>query len=93
MMSYGESLNDELWGVFEQVANKQVSGAEEFESFTKDIKSLLKEVKKRGMSSEGYSDAVATKEADTKKGGLLSGLSKTNRRHGGKIRGYGNIAC
>ena len=72
-MGTSDLSDDELWGVFEQVANKQVSGAEEFESFTKDIKSLLKEVKKRGMSSEGYSDAVATKEADTKKGGLLSG--------------------
>lgn len=65
--------DDELWGVFEQVANKQVSGAEDFEAFTKDIKSLLKEVKKRGMSSEGYSEAVATKEAEAKSGGLLKG--------------------
>ena len=72
-METSDLSDEELWGVFEQVANKQVSGAEEFETFTKDIKSLLKEVKKRGMSSEGYSDAVATKEADTKKGGLLSG--------------------
>tara|TARA_Y100001963_G_scaffold106483_1_gene147171 strand:- start:329 stop:1138 length:810 start_codon:yes stop_codon:yes gene_type:complete len=70
-METSDLSDEELWGVFEQVANKQVSGAEEFESFTKDIKSLLKEVKKRGMSSEGYSDAVATKEAEMK-GGLLS---------------------
>ena len=70
-METSDLSDDELLGVFEQVANKQVSGAEEFEAFTKDIKALLKEVRKRGMSSEGYSEAVATKEAETK-GGLLS---------------------
>jgi len=73
-MNPSDLSDDEIWGVFEQVANKKVSGAEEFETFTQDIKSLLKEVKKRGMSSEGYSDAVATKESETD-GGLLSGGS------------------
>tara|TARA_Y100000310_G_scaffold97721_1_gene95361 strand:- start:3518 stop:4309 length:792 start_codon:yes stop_codon:yes gene_type:complete len=72
-METSDLSDEELWGVFEQVANKQVSGAEEFETFTKDIKSLLKEVKKRGMSSEGYSEVVATKESEDTKGGLLSG--------------------
>ncbi len=72
-METSDLSDDELLGVFEQVANKQVSGAEEFEAFTKDIKALLKEVRKRGMSSEGYSDAVASKEAEAKMGGLLSG--------------------
>ncbi len=72
-METSDLSDDELWGVFEQVANKQVSGAEEFESFTKDIKALVKEAKKRGMSSEGYSEAVATKESETKTNGLLSG--------------------
>ena len=72
-METADLSDDELWSVFEQVANKQVSGAEEFDSFTKDIKSLLKEARKRGMSSKGYSDAVAAKEEETKTGGLLSG--------------------
>lgn len=82
--------DNELWGVFEQVANKKVSGAEEFEAFTKDIKSLLSEVKKRGMSSEGYSDAVATKESETK-GGLLSG--GTGFAAGVVIGGLGGVAA
>ena len=64
-MDTSDLSDSELWGVFEQVANKQVSGAEEFEAFTKDIKSLLKEVKKRGMSSEGYSEALALKESES----------------------------
>ena len=38
-----------------------------------EAEALLKEVRKRGMSSEGYSDAVASKEAEAKVGGLLSG--------------------
>ena len=74
-MDTSDLSDDELWGVFEQVANKQVSGAEEFEAFTKDIKALLKEVKKRGMSSEGYSEALATKEADSKTSGMQTGLT------------------
>ena len=74
-MDTSDLSDDELWGVFEQVANKQVSGAEEFETFTKDIKALLKEVKNRGMSSEGYSEAVATKEGESNSGSLLSGGS------------------
>lgn len=72
-MDTSELSDEELWGVFEQVANKKVAGAEEFESFTKDIKALVQEVKKRGMSSEGYSEAVASKESEGKKDGLLSG--------------------
>ena len=74
-MDTSDLSDEELWGVFEQVANKQVSGAEEFETFTKDIKALLKEVKNRGMSSEGYSDAIATKEGESNSSSLLSGGS------------------
>jgi|TARA_R110001632_G_scaffold14697_1_gene49225 hypothetical protein len=64
-MSMGDFSDDELIGVLEQMSDKKVSGAEEFEAFTKDIKSLLGEVKKRGMSSDGYSEAMATKDAET----------------------------
>jgi hypothetical protein len=74
-MDPSDLSDDELCGVFEQVANKQVSGAEEFETFTKDIKALLKEVKKRGMSSEGYSEALAFKESESTTSGLGTGLT------------------
>ncbi len=89
-MGTSDLSDEELWGVFEQVANKKVSGAEEFETFTKDIKSLLNEVKKRGMSSEGYSEAVATKESETK-GGLLSG--GTGFAAGLVVGGLGGVAA
>ncbi|MBP98590.1 hypothetical protein CMK18_21780 [Candidatus Poribacteria bacterium] len=68
-----KDLDDsELLGVMESLADKKVSSAEEFEAFTKDIKALITEVKNRGMSSEGYSEAMQTKEAE-KSSGLLDG--------------------
>jgi len=55
-----DSLDDaELLDVMESMVTSKVANAEEFESFSADIKALLKEVRKRGMSSEGYSEAVA----------------------------------
>ena len=89
-MDTSDLSDDELWGVFEQVANKKVAGAEEFEAFTKDIKALVQEVKKRGMSSEGYSEAISTKESETK-GGLLSG--GTGFAAGLVVGGLGGVAA
>jgi len=88
-LSPSEFSDEELWGVFEQVANKKVAGAEEFETFTKDIKALLKEVKKRGMSSEGYAEAL-TSHAETKDG-FLSG--STGFVAGMIVGGVGGVAA
>ena len=55
-----DSLDDaELLDVMESMVTSKVANAEEFESFSADIKALLKEVRKRGMSSEGYSESIA----------------------------------
>jgi len=60
------------------MVDSKVSNAEEFESFSQDLKSMLAEIRKRGMSSEGYSEAVA-KNAEgesvaTKGMGFAAGL-------------------
>ena len=92
------SLDDgELLDVMESMVGANVSSAEEFESFSADIKALLKEVRKRGMSSEGYSEAVAKNaegEPLGKKGmgflagmvvGGLTGVGATAYHYKGKI--------
>jgi|TARA_B110000902_G_scaffold153598_1_gene176417 hypothetical protein len=97
-MSMADFSDDELIGVLDQMGDKEVASAEEFQAFTKDIKALLGEVKKRGMSSEGYSDAMATKEAEApgvkSKGmnfaagmvvGGLAGVATTAYHYRGKL--------
>jgi hypothetical protein len=97
-MSMSEFSDDELIGVLDQMGDKEVASAEEFQAFTKDIKALLSEVKKRGMSSEGYAEAVATKEAEApgvkSKGmnfaagmvvGGLAGVATTAYHYRGKL--------
>ena len=55
-----DTLDDsELLDVMESMVDSKVSNAEEFESFSKDLKAMLAEIRKRGMSSEGYSEAIA----------------------------------
>ena len=61
--------DDELIGVLDQLGDKEVASAEEFGAFVKDIKSIVGEVKKRGMSFAGYSEEVAIKEAEEGKSG------------------------
>jgi len=74
-----DTLEDsELLDVMESMVDSKVSNAEEFESFSKDLKAMLAEIRKRGMSSEGYSEAVA-KNAEgesvaTKGMGFAAGL-------------------
>jgi hypothetical protein len=93
-----DSLDDaELLDVMESMVTSKVANAEEFESFSADIKALLKEVRKRGMSSEGYSEAVAKNaegEPLGKKGmgflagmvvGGLTGVGATAYHYKGKI--------
>ena len=54
------TLDDgELLDVMESMVDSKISNAEEFDSFSKDLKAMLSEIRKRGMSSEGYSEAVA----------------------------------
>jgi hypothetical protein len=93
-----DSLDDaELLDVMESMVSSKVANAEEFESFSADIKALIKEVRKRGMSSEGYSEAVAKNaegEPLGKKGmgflagmvvGGLTGVGATAYHYKGKI--------
>ena len=74
-----DTLEDsELLDVMESMVDSKISNAEEFESFSKDLKAMLAEIRKRGMSSEGYSEAVA-KNAEgesvaTKGMGFAAGL-------------------
>lgn len=74
-----DTLEDsELLDVMESMVDAKVSNAEEFESFSQDLKAMLAEIRKRGMSSEGYSEAVA-KNAEgesvaTKGMGFAAGL-------------------
>jgi len=70
--------DEELLDVMESMVDSKVSNAEEFESFSQDLKAMLAEIRKRGMSSEGYSEAVA-KNAEgesvaTKGMGFAAGL-------------------
>ena len=54
------TLDDgELLDVMESMVDSKISNAEEFDSFSKDLKAMLSEIRQRGMSSEGYSEAVA----------------------------------
>lgn len=74
-----DTLEDsELLDVMESMVDSKISNAEEFESFSKDLKAMFAEIRKRGMSSEGYSEAVA-KNAEgeslaTKGMGFAAGL-------------------
>lgn len=89
--------DDELIGVLDQLGDKEVASAEEFGAFVKDIKSIVGEVKKRGMSSEGYSEEIATKEAEGGKTGTgltfaagllvggLGGVAATAYHYRGKL--------
>lgn len=58
----------QLLSVMDSMADKDIANAEEFESFQKDIKAILSEVRNRGMSSEGYSAEMATKATESKGG-------------------------
>ena len=60
--------DSQLLDVMDSMAEKDISNAEEFEAFQKDIKAILTEVRNRGMSSEGYSAEIANKEAESKDG-------------------------
>ena len=65
-----DELDDEqLLDIIDSLADKKVSSAEEFEAFSKDIKALIKEVKNRGMSSEGFNADMIVGEVVEKKGG------------------------
>lgn len=72
-----DELDDEqLLDIIDSLADKKVSSAEEFEAFSKDIKALIKEVKNRGMSSEGFNADMVVGEVVEKKafGGFLAVL-------------------
>ncbi len=70
-----DSLDDnELLEIIESMVDTKVANAEQFDSFSKDLKAMLKEVRKRGMSSEGYSDAVAKNSEGESKSGMVGGL-------------------
>tara|TARA_R100000152_G_C6748505_1_gene172125 strand:- start:62 stop:856 length:795 start_codon:yes stop_codon:yes gene_type:complete len=60
--------DSQLLDVMDSMADKDISNAEEFQAFQKDIKAILTEVRNRGMSSEGYSAEIAQKEAESKDG-------------------------
>jgi len=60
--------DSQLLDVMDSMADKEISNAEEFQAFQKDIKAILTEVRNRGMSSEGYSAEIAKKEAESKDG-------------------------
>tara|TARA_Y100000996_G_C22544061_1_gene651125 strand:- start:1554 stop:2339 length:786 start_codon:yes stop_codon:yes gene_type:complete len=85
-----DELDDEqLLDIIDSLADKKVSSAEEFEAFSKDIKALIKEVKNRGMSSEGFNaDMVVGEVVQTKAfGGFFGGLAV------GVISGIGGTAA
>jgi len=67
-MKADELGDEELLGIIDSLADKKVSSAEEFEAFSKDIKALIKEVKNRGMSSEGFNADMIVGEVVEKKG-------------------------
>jgi len=79
----------ELLDIIDSLADKKVSSAEEFEAFSKDIKALIKEVKNRGMSSEGFNADMVVGEVVEKKafGGFFGGLAV------GVISGIGGTAA
>ena len=85
-----DELDDEqLLDIIDSLADKKVSSAEEFEAFSKDIKALIKEVKNRGMSSEGFNADMVVGEVVEKKafGGFFGGLAV------GVISGIGGTAA
>ena len=80
------------------VSSKDIKSAEELESFIGNVKSVIGEVKKRGMSSEGYSAETAISEAESKTSlgsgmtfgagllvGGLGGVAATAWHYRGKI--------
>ncbi len=81
--------DEELLGIIDSLADKKVASAEEFEAFSKDIKALIKEVKNRGMSSEGFNADMVVGEVVEKKafGGFLGGVAV------GAIAGIGGTAA
>ena len=55
-----KGLSDqEVVKVLDDMTQTEVSSAEEFNTFVKNVKSLVGEIKERGMSSEGYVPEVA----------------------------------
>lgn len=88
-MKADELGDEELLGIIDSLADKKVSSAEEFEAFSKDIKALIKEVKNRGMSSEGFNADMIVGEVVEKKafGGFMGGLAV------GAIAGIGGTAA
>ena len=98
----GKLSDTELVNVLDKmVSSKDIKSAEELESFVDNIKSIIGEVKKRGMSSEGYSAEtaeMAINEAESKKSlgsgmtfgagllvGGLGGVAATAWHYRGKI--------
>jgi hypothetical protein len=98
----GKLSDTELVGILDKmVSSKDIKSAEELESFMGNIKSVIGEVKKRGMSSKGYSAEtaeIAISEAESKKSlgsgmtfgagllvGGLGGVAATAWHYRGKI--------
>lgn len=98
----GKLSDNELVNILDKmVSSKDIKSAEELESFIGNIKSVIGEVKKRGMSSEGYSAEtaeMAISEAESKKSlgsgmtfgagllvGGLGGVAATAWHYRGKI--------
>ena len=76
-MPLKELSDEEVVGVLDEMTKTEVSSAEEFNAFVGNVKSLVGEIKKRGMSSEGYVPEVAHKaiaEAESDKS-FSSGLT------------------
>ena len=69
-MPLKELSDQEVVKVLDDMTKTEVSSAEEFNSFVTNVKSLVGEIKKRGMSSEGFVPEVAEQaiaEAESKK--------------------------
>ena len=98
----GKLSDNELVNILDKmVSSKDIKSAEELESFIGNIKSVVGEVKKRGMSSEGYSAETAEtaiSEAESKSSlgsgmtfgagllvGGLGGVAATAWHYRGKI--------
>ena len=98
----GKLSDTELVNILDKmVTSKDIKSAEELESFIGNVKSVVGEVKKRGMSSEGYSAEtaeIAISEAESKTSlgsgmtfgagllvGGLGGVAATAWHYRGKI--------
>jgi len=98
----GKLSDTELVNILDKmVSSKDIKSAEELESFIGNVKSVIGEVKKRGMSSEGYSAEtaqMAISEAESKNSlgmgmtfgggflvGGLAGVAATAWHYRGKI--------